>query len=305
MSEISTITPSEAALKHDLSALSPQQLADYNLAVTAVQLDGTEIHLSNLIREDAEELIDRTHYDLLVASGDAITKELVPEDGVAAATSWNGVDTSGASAVVALLQNPRLQKYLKPNEEGMPQAQVKTNANIGTEATALLRGIRQDLIQTRGDRPEILRVMTDLAQVSETVFQEIHNQLRGSDQETGGWLRFSAIVGAFSESLQSPDINTQLILANQLINAVHDNPGGRETTYGSILTRFTHYNPKNPGKAAEYWNVMEASRGSYQDQRRYAGYLGTTLISYLEVKKHSLTGLPANKSVPAEFTHLQ
>ncbi len=81
MTETAIPQPNIQPMLDDLSQLTPSQLADYHLAVTALQLDGNEVFLSDTIRTEADELIDRTHHDLLVASGDALTKEFVPDAG--------------------------------------------------------------------------------------------------------------------------------------------------------------------------------------------------------------------------------
>jgi hypothetical protein len=282
--------------EQDIAALRTTQLADYHMAVTAMQLDNREVFLSEVARTEAVDLIDRTHHDLLLAAGDAMTKELLP--GRFGFTT-GGQDVSGQPAVIATAGDETLREKYLPYTR--PEAVTnRRSTEIGTEMTELLYGMRQALYTHRGDKEMTRDIVTDIARATRVVF----NEQRQNEEAEGlaperGWLEFTSYVEHMVDAEQTGSRADRYVATTIVINAVHDG-SSYDTHRSSILERMTV--DREYGRRLV--QVLDATRGNYDELLPHTGYLGGMLYMYLTGKRKSLGGLAAKQAVPPAFTQL-
>lgn len=274
--------------QEDLSALSPRQLADYHFAVTALQLDGREVFLSADAQDSANRIVRDTHHNLLVASGDALTKELLP--GAMGFSAGSRTDDRGP---VLTASNPEiLERYAAYMPNVLPSG--PRAGYVGTENTRLIYGMRNALEAHATDPAAVTTIVSDLAGISQELFVDIQkDQIEaGDNSKVAGWLQFAANLQEFTTALRAGDWNMATVTASMVINSAH---GG-----GSIVERFTDVRTHRE-KADDYKAVLEASTGIYDDLLPHTSYQGGILYMYLTGKRKSLTGLAGGVAVPASF----
>jgi hypothetical protein len=274
--------------QNDLSALTPRQLADYHFAVTALQLDGREIFLSAHAQDAANRIVDGTHHNLLVASGDALTKELLPGAmGFSAGHRESDRDSVATASHPDILE--RYAVYMPVTLPGGPRM-----GYVGTENTRLIYGMRNALEAHASNLAAVTTIVSDLADISQELFADIQKEQMeaGANSKVAGWLQFATNLRAFTHALRTGDWNMTTVTASMVINSAH---GG-----GPIVERFTDVR-QHGDKAKAYRAVLEASMGTYDELLPHASYEGGILYMYLTGKRKSLSGLPGGKAVPASF----
>jgi hypothetical protein len=297
MMEQQVLPPVECiSTEQDIAVMRTTELADYHFAVTALQLDGSEVYLSDIARNEATRSIDRTHHTLLLASGDAMTKELLP--GSQGFTAVDGGPSYRPEVFTAANDEVLREKYLPYAIDVLDEG--SRVSQIGEPMTELLSGMRQALYIHR-DNPAMVRdIVRDIARTTREVFAEHRKDcaVRGQKIERG-WLEFTDYAERLVDAEQDGSAADRQIAATIVINAVHN--GARTGAgNGSIMERMT----TDEQLAGRLVKVLNATRGSYDDLLPHTGYAGGMLYMYLTGKRKSLGGLAAGQAVPGAFTSL-
>lgn len=279
-----------------LSRLDTVQLADYHFAVAAVQMDGKDVFLSTIAHKTATRIIGDTHHDLVVASADAITRELLPGGG----TINPSTDATHDPEVIRAATDPTL---IDAYGRYIPDAII--NRSIGVEPQeAVIKtvfGMRR-AAQAESRNPAAARtIATDIARLS-SVYFAAHRRMEsgGRPGDPGargtGWLEYTSYLTEFIGALDKDPVSTDsLIQGTRLINAVHDGQS-------AMVQRFSH----DYDEGFALLDVLDAAHEAQPDRLlKCAGYAGGMLHQYIIGRSKSLTRLPSDRAVPAQFTHLQ
>jgi hypothetical protein len=285
----------------DISDLDPRQFTDYHFAVTALQLEGGEVFLSDIAHDAALSVVEKTQYDLVVASADAITKEIIPSGLGATIGGMSACTTKNVKAVTAaFIESGSYADYIPPaitidmlNADGYDE-----------DFARLAYGMRAKLREQRDDPAQVLPAVADIIALSQAYFTEdrIMKEEDGAPIFERGWHEFSGYLKEYLAVYQEKDWRMTAIQASRLINSLHesvDDYGERQP----MVMRFTNHHA-HPGKEDAYIAALNATMGSYEDLLQHAGYTGNMLYGYVTGQQKSLDRLPADRAVPLAFVNL-
>lgn len=302
------LTLVEAVVRsEDVSRLTPAQLADYSLAVQALQTDGTETYLSDVAYAMATEVVDRTHYDLALASADALAKEMIP-GGLGGTNQQGGrmLSTAPVSAVCAVLR-----------DKGDYREHLPTNFVVGITNelsltaqdrafTAMVYTLRETLRDQRDEPEQALAIAADIADLARVFFAEQRrlDEVAGRQTSTEVWEVFAWETTAYLDMLAQGDRQATVILASMLINAAHKGTDIKDGRPLPMAMRFTNQYV-HVGKDTAYQAVIQAAAEVDHDALLpLTTSRGVLFWAYLSGKQKSLDRLPADRPVPAVFTGL-
>lgn len=276
-------------VKGDISNLSPQNLADYHLAVS---LNLENPLLPDKVKWRAEDLVKKGHQNLLIATADAITKELLPWRGI----SGNKVlllgqtidDAYGENqaALGASLDPVLTSKYVLKEDEELWSTSLHELAqnkyvrdpfqHISKESARVIFGMRQELVRSINDPEKRQTIIRDTLTVGRKIFGEVAERHQNPTAQQTAWKDVASraldLLNATSDPAQKAQ-RKDVLTANLLIGSIH---GGGE----SILKRFT----LEKEKAVRYLAVLDASRQSDFAVRALAGEAGKRFYAYSQMK---------------------
>lgn len=245
---------------HDIVPLRPSDIADYQLAVFARQRSG-QVPLSGMEEKTVDTIIAENQIAFLAASGDALTKEMLPGGGTSAPLRLNGderidamvEDINRSGRYTSIIDEIQLNDFLKEiGAQGSSTVQY-----LGYETTKTIWNMRQALERSaRGDTRDVAAIVADIAKLTSMLFTVTSDRYRQSGNQFAAqhieesWQRFSQIVRTTASDMPRffPTDSKLLIDFDRLLGSSHG--------YGPIVERFT----TDPAVGGEFRAILDATK---------------------------------------------
>ena len=249
------------SLLHDISSLTPSDLADYQLAVFALQHE-EEYPLYGQQRQVAERVLSSVQKSILVASGDALIKEILPGGGTHAENSIRD-----SELIASVIHNNDLDRYISSQDDESYERLIENKGYdfdhqshikyLGVDAIRIAWGMHCELDRKQFDSSyDFVQVVSDISRLAGAVFQstidvlEVAGNHAAAETLKDTWLSFSNITDEVAVDFTDlPSNSQQLIIGfDRLLGASH--------TGGPIVDRFT----VDSCKARDYREVLDIGK---------------------------------------------